>query len=341
MTHRLSSPNLSLGLCHSADPAAVLAVGDMIALAFDGEVLPEWIQLFPAGPEIVARDGRKWRLDYPDRVIAAFAAHRADLPVDINHSTELKVPKGEPAPAAGWIKQVALRDGALCARVDWTVLGREGLSAKTYRYLSPAFLFDKDGQIVSLRSAALVTSPALVMPALATRQNSDPNPETPMKYTLALCAALGLPTTLVGTEMTEAHLLEAINAAKTPALAAFAPRADLDLALASKVAAEQALATHLKAGRDAEVNALLDGAVRDGKVAPASRAHYQALCSTDDGFAEVKKLVAAHPSFFKPVANNGTGADQNVALTAEERTVIAALGISEADFLATRALQPV
>jgi len=149
----------------------------------------------------------------------------------------------------------------------------------------------------------------------------------------------GLPANFVNTDVSEAHLIEAINAAKTPALASFVPRADLELALASRATAEQALATYLKTQRDASVAALLDGAVKDGKVAPASRPHYEALCSTDAGFAEVQKLVAAQPSFFKQAADAGNVNDQHMALTAEERRVVAAMGISEKDFLETKALQ--
>jgi len=335
MTHHLSSPQI-LALCNSQSG---IAIGSMIALAFEGGTLPEWVQLFPAGPDISARDGRKWRLDNAGQVIAAFDAHGADLPIDINHATEIKVPKGEEAPAAGWMKEIALRDGALCARVEWTQLGRDSLAGKTYHYLSPAFLHDAAGQITSLRSAALVTSPALHLPALAGLQNPNLNPEIPMKYTKALCAALGLPANFVDTDVSEAHLIEAINAAKTPALASFVPRADLELALASRATAEQALATYLKTQRETAVAALLDGAVKDGKVAPASRAHYEALCSTDAGFAEVQKLVAAQPSFFKQEANAGNVNGQHMALTTEERRVVAAMGLSEKDFLETKALQ--
>ena len=117
------------------------------------------------------------------------------------------------------------------------------------------------------------------------------------------------------------------------------PRADLDLALASRATAEQALATYLKTQRDTAVAALLDGAVKDGKVAPASRTHYEALCSTDAGFAEVQKLVAVQSSFFKPAADAGNVNSQHMALTAEERQVVAAMGISAKAFLETKALQ--
>jgi len=50
-------------------------------------------------------------------------------------------------------------------------------------------------------------------------------------------------------------------------------------------------------------------------------------------------LVAAQPSFFKQEANAGNVNVQHMALTTEERRVVAAMGLSEKDFLETKALQ--
>lgn len=67
--------------------------------------LPEWVELVPSG-QVVGRDGRAWINSDPQAIIAAFADSGADLPVDIEHATELKAPLGDPAPAAGWVLEL-------------------------------------------------------------------------------------------------------------------------------------------------------------------------------------------------------------------------------------------
>ena len=78
---------------------------------------PQWVMLIPAG-EFSGRDGRgPFRLADPARVIAATEALglTAGVPIDYDHATDFAAPKGRPAPAAGWIRELAERDGALWA----------------------------------------------------------------------------------------------------------------------------------------------------------------------------------------------------------------------------------
>lgn len=135
----------------------------------DGEP-PEWIAVLPGGALIRARDGRKFRNPKPEQVVKAFEEGRIDLPIDWEHATEIKAPKGEPAPAAGWIKELEVRDGAVWARVEWTKKGRQSLLDKDYRYISPGFFHDRKGNITALSSAGLVNKPALDLPAVARDQ---------------------------------------------------------------------------------------------------------------------------------------------------------------------------
>ena len=77
------------------------------------------------------------------------------------------------------------------------------------------------------------------------------------------------------------------------------PRADFDRVSGEFVALNARIEGEKKAARDKDVTAFLDGAVKAGKVAPASKDHYLALCANDAGFEQVKQLVAATPSFFE------------------------------------------
>ncbi|MGH8012572.1 MAG: phage protease, partial [Candidatus Binataceae bacterium] len=141
------------------------------ALAGDGTA-PKWIELLPLG-EFRGRDGRgPFKLDDPAKVIAATRALDMDagIPIDFDHATDYGAPRGNPAPAAGWIKELAVGDGFLCGRVEWTRPGAEAVAAKRWRYVSPVFEHSDDGKVIRLLRAGLTNNPNLKLPAIAASQ---------------------------------------------------------------------------------------------------------------------------------------------------------------------------
>lgn len=139
---------------------------------------PEWVQLIPAG-EFSARDGRRWRLDDADKVIAATRRHQAgvDMVFDYEHQTILTQQNGREAPASGWIKKLQARTDGIWARVEWTAHAKRRIEAREYRYVSPVFQYARaDGAVKVLQSAALTNDPALDLPALARRNVDDDDP---------------------------------------------------------------------------------------------------------------------------------------------------------------------
>lgn len=115
---------------------------------------PEWVELIPAGT-FSGRDGRgPYTLD-PQAVIGAFEKGGIDLPVDYDHQTLEAEAKAGPVPAAGWIKALEVRDGALWGRVAWTPRAAELIAAREYRFLSPVFRHDKKGRVLALEGAGL------------------------------------------------------------------------------------------------------------------------------------------------------------------------------------------
>jgi phage I-like protein len=148
-----------VAICRNAAPCS-------ISLSADNKA-PEWIQVIPAGPDIEALDGRTFQNTDPAAIVAAFENHPIDIPIDWEHATQRKAPKGEKAPAAGWIKRLEVRDGSVWGRVDWTPQGAADLASKEYRYFSPAFGHNLAGIILSLVSGGLTNEPAFVMQAVA------------------------------------------------------------------------------------------------------------------------------------------------------------------------------
>jgi phage I-like protein len=132
---------------------------------------PEWVMLIPAG-EFSGRDGRgPFRLADPAAVIAATneLEMAAGLPIDYDHATDFAAPKGRPAPAAGWIRELAVRDGALWGRVDWTPHGAMAITSREYRYISPVFQYTPAGEVTRLLRAGLTNNPNLYLTAISAR----------------------------------------------------------------------------------------------------------------------------------------------------------------------------
>jgi phage I-like protein len=324
------------------------ATGAGLAVSLNAEgAAPDWVQLLPDGPVIRGRDGRTWTAPDLALVINRFREARADLPVDLEHATQLKGARGEPAPAVGWIKDLEARGQALWAKVEWTADGAAAVATRAYRYLSPVFDFDRATTAVHrIRSAGLTNLPNLELAAL----NRAAEPETPMDVPAPIRQALGLPdtatpeaavaaiTALTGardTALNRVTALEASGAAPDPAR--FVPRADYDLAMNRLTTLETAAA----AARDAAVTAAVDAAIAAGKVAPASRDYHVAACRQEGGLARFEAMVGAVPAIVSPATGAAAGTPPGTtatALNAEEQAVAAKLGLSHEEFAKAKEL---
>ena len=249
---------------------------------------PDWVTLFPTVGRVETRGGRVYQVD-PQTLIAAFRADGLELPVDVNHSTDLAAWTGARADAIGWITDLRVEGVALQARVEWLAEGRELLAARKYKYGSPSFSASPaaDGAprvAERLRAWALVTAPALArQPALAHLTPPTAPKDAPMK---TIAETLGL-----AAGATEADCLAAL----TQRLAGSVPKAAHDLALADLAASAQRLAAIEAERRAARSATALDGALTTRKLTPAERPSLEKLCATDDGLAQVEALLAARP----------------------------------------------
>ncbi len=267
MQSRSATPHLTReGLALNASEASD-AIGCGLALNFEGDEPPDVVQLLPRGPKLQGIDGRAWTLPDPAKLVEAFNAGRLDLPVDINHATQLKAAKGDEAPAVGWITALEARNGELFGRVGWTKRGAQALRDRDYRYVSPVFRFDANGVVTAMRGAGLVNSPNFDMPALNAAQSA----EEPMDKDLL--KKLGLAETATAADAIAAvDKLQTAANAQRPSLDEYVPRADHTLALNRAKAAEDKLAGFEKGAHDEKVARAIDGAIKDGKIAPASKA---------------------------------------------------------------------
>ncbi|WP_428700198.1 phage protease [Stappia sp.] len=305
----------------------------------EGAAAPEWVQLFPAGPQLVARDGRSWRLSDPQAVIAAFEANGAPIPIDYEHGQAHRAPKGETAPAAGWITAMEIREGTIWARAEWTDKAAAMIAAREYRFLSPEFYHTKAGEVFLVVGAGLVNRPALRMTALS--RADDPTAphttETDMDLT-ALCRALGLDAgasvenILAAVERLQGEHRTALAAAEAPAMERFVPRADYDQAIARADTAETDLAAMQTERQTGEISAAIEDAVKAGKIAPASRDHYRALCAVEGGLENFKKLVGTMPVIGTPSDLDDRDPTRPSGLSEQQRSIASMMGLSEEDY---------
>lgn len=169
------------------------------------------------------------------------------------------------------------------------------------------------------------------------REGAEPEQElTTMEKAerIALCSALGLSADVSADVLIQKASALVAAHGKAPEGFELTPKGELASMKAAHDAAIAELATTRKAARENAVNACLDEAVKSGKIIPAAREKYAALCATDAGFETVKDLVASLPvspllgvqGTDKPHPSaSGNGA---VTLTEEDRFAAKASGLS-------------
>ena len=187
--------SLALAPCYFELPAAPAATG------------PIWLQATPAG-KFRARDGRPgdvphWYIDaaIAASVLADIRGHATPLVVDYEHQTLNAESNGQPAPAAGFIRDGEWREGTgLWLLVEPTVRARQYMQDGEYRYFSPVFFYDKTtGAVQRLVMGAFTNYPAIDGMAqmelrAAARFVITESEELPMKnlLLLAVCTALAI-----------------------------------------------------------------------------------------------------------------------------------------------------
>ena len=312
-----------------------------LCLNFEGNKIPNKIQLLPAGDYVAGRDGRRWTKRNIEAIVLRSNEYLPQHIIDENHATDLKAPKGEGSPAMGWFNNIrAGDDGSIWADAVWTARGKTALENQEYRYISPVFKVGQDGEIEVLMRAALTNSPNLELPALnSTRTEPADNPVKENAMNKEICAALGLAETA-----TENDVLAAITALKTQAnstqtvdLAAYAPRADLAQMEARAIAAEKLNAEMNAAQLKEKALSAVEKAVAERKIAPASKDAYLAMCATEEGLSTFAKIMESSPALIPAGASGASGtppiAETQAELNAEEESICKAMGYTKEEWL--------
>lgn len=144
--------------------------------------LPGEIHIVPIG-EWKERGFRITAEDCGD-ILRNFTSFGIDLVIDYEHQSLNSGYNGAPAPAAGWIKKLEIRDnGVFAVEVEWTDDAKALIEAKKYKYISPVIVFNDsdphDGSWIgcSLHSVALTNTPYFrddLEPLINSRYNHEP-----------------------------------------------------------------------------------------------------------------------------------------------------------------------
>jgi phage I-like protein len=225
----MNTPNLSLAiLSTTADANESIAV---LSLALESDN-HGWQQLLPAG-HFQAVDGRPfdvpgnhWFIDasVAEQLIALASVRQNDLVIDYEHQTLKAEENGQPAPAAGWFKEMEWREGSgLWIKPSWTARASEFIRGGEYKYLSAVFPYDKTtGKPIRLHSAGLVNRPGIdgmqaVEALAALAYNPQPQQEQPMNELLKkMLKHIGIDV-VDGQEPDEAQVMAALSELVTTA----------------------------------------------------------------------------------------------------------------------------
>ncbi|MEX3688865.1 phage protease [Paraburkholderia sp. BR14263] len=327
------------------------------------------IQLLPAG-HFSARDGRpasiaackEWVCGPQEAAaLVALAAQQTNpMVIDYEHQTLNSQTNGQPAPAAGWFRNLEWRDGQglFATDVEWTPAAAKAIADREYRYISPVFEFDpQTGAALRMRMAALTNDPgldgmqAVALSALASRLSLNKQ-EPQMKELLqAVLKALGLNeqtpepqaiaalNTLLAKAQSDAAQVTALTAEKTnneaqiAALTASAGNPDpskfVPVSVVTGMQTQLAALTTQIAGR--EVDEIVTAALANGQLLPALEGWARELGNSD--VAALKTFVSTAPKIaaLTGTQTNGrapeTGAAGSAAADASTLAVCRQMGV--------------
>lgn len=154
-----------IGLLNAAAQLTSQIVAELRATG-EAKAPPEWVRLLAAG-ENKARDGRSYVVDNVDQVVARSLEYKGgiDLLLDFEHQFDRAQLNGHPAPAAGWITDLAAKgpDGTpgIWAHMRWLPETAAMIREEKYRYLSAVITHGGDNVVQTVIRAALTNHPAL------------------------------------------------------------------------------------------------------------------------------------------------------------------------------------
>ena len=237
---------------------------------------PTKIMLLPKSP-ITGRNGFNYSFDV-EEILTNFTKNNLEIPIDINHATEIKAPKGEDAPAVGWVKSIeADVDGNIWGNVEWNNTNEWRLKYKEYKYYSPALRSDIQGKVNRINSVGLVNKPNFDVSALNFENNTG---EIKMEIDKDILNSLGL-----NEGVSKDAVIQSIHNLKN-----------------NKELVEQINSLNMELQQEKnnifnnKKNEAIDKALRSGKIAPVTKEFYVNTLNSEDTLQAFIETMDKAPS---------------------------------------------
>ena len=321
--------------------------------------VPGRVHILPVGPKIQGRDGRTYYLRDPQKLVDQFNEAKEPTPVDYEHGSEIKSRQGEKALAAGWVRSLEYDpEAGVFANIDWTPTAANEIKERAYRYISPAVIITKSGEVKGISSLGLVHKPNLELTAINRKDDdsmAQKKPDQPDQSndSPAYLAELGLEDGATPDQITQAikdlkaqggesQKEDSPAADSTPtdpppagqkestALNNMVPRADYDALAGTVKDLQKQLGDMTVAAHAEKVETALNSALQQGKIVPASVDYHRQCCMKQGGLEAFQKFMETAPSLAGNLQlslnNQNTLAGQETE-TPEDKLVKSQLGI--------------
>lgn len=139
----------------------------------------QWVHILPSGTVQTVDKRGPFEVTDPHTIIrTSFAEAKTTngaIPVDYDHGLFLAAPKGQPAPAAGWISQMQVKPDGIWALVEWTPKALQKVLDREYRFISPVInCIGANKTVQRILNVSLTNDPNLTMVALNSAQKDIP-----------------------------------------------------------------------------------------------------------------------------------------------------------------------
>ncbi len=265
----------------------------------------EWIKIIPIGSYPFHHNGaHDVTREHVDQMVANFKSTEKELLIDWEHQSLWGNTK-----AAGWITDIEAReDGLYCKYPEFTKTAKAQIDDREYRYFSPVYKLEsinKNGESIGaiVDSVAITNRPYFdneidhIGNSESTGEsdhneirNTPKNHSIDMKLNKEALAKLGLDE-----NATEEQVNDAILNSAEPTAEETTEEPEEVITNSSEEMPQWAkdlnkkFDAQEKANQAAQVDALINSAITDGKIAPADKPAWEAKANSD--FAGAKKLL--------------------------------------------------
>lgn len=326
---------------HDSPNVASLSL-DVAALSVEGAA-PTEFRIFSAGVVDTVKGAFLFDDGAARDVLAAYADHGADIPIDYDHAQVDPGSNVADRVAAGWFSP-EVRGGELWAvDVKWTPRAAKALADREWRYISPAFLADagkEPRRVRRLINVAITNLPATkqLRPLVASMVDA---PEAPrfdevqrMETVLSALSAKNEAEALAAVQRLQNDARDLLALTGKPTLGEALAVCSAWKEGAAKVAEVEAqLAARAKAEADAKATAAIELAVNEKRLAPG-RKDVAAKLYADHGAPALEAFLSAlSPIVGATDATPPTSGEKPERLSKDDAWAAQALGINPQDAL--------